>query len=217
MINEVKSGIGYIIPAAALVGFVLALLAENYLLSIFFAIAGILVWFLYTLVMETKLPNTTGNIIILFGVLLSIGIFMSFGWEQNIHGGFNIKPEGTIFALIILFFSVMAGVLFRRDEARATDAKQILSDTDKEIVQKAVESTEETKEDPKVIIVKQEVTEKEKEVEQPQMQPYFYPYPTDDYDYEDEDYEDEDEYEYEDEDEEYEYEDEWEEDEEEEA
>ena len=45
MANDIKSGIGYIIPAAAVVGFFTTLLLGEYLISIVIAVAGILVWF----------------------------------------------------------------------------------------------------------------------------------------------------------------------------
>ena len=44
MNNDVKSGIGYIIPFGAIVGFFTALFLGEYLISIVIAIAGILFW-----------------------------------------------------------------------------------------------------------------------------------------------------------------------------
>ena len=74
---NIKSGIGFIIPFGAVIGFVLSVIAENYLLGIFFAVAGILVWLLYLTLMDTATPDTMGNFIILFGVLLSLAVFMN--------------------------------------------------------------------------------------------------------------------------------------------
>ena len=51
------------------------------------------------------MPHEMGNMIILFGVLLSLGIFFSFGITQNMWGGFEFQPEGSIFSLVILFFA----------------------------------------------------------------------------------------------------------------
>lgn len=99
MASNVKTGIGFIIPFGALIGFVLSIIAENFVLGIFFAVAGILIWFLYLAVMETAAPDTMGNFIILFGVLLALAVFMNFGWEQNIWGGIEFKAEGSIMAL----------------------------------------------------------------------------------------------------------------------
>ena len=47
MRNDIKSGIGYIIPFGAVIGFFTALFLGQFLISIIIAIAGILVWFLY--------------------------------------------------------------------------------------------------------------------------------------------------------------------------
>ena len=47
MHNDIKSRLGYFIPFAAVIGFFTALFLGEYLLSVFIAIAGILVWFIY--------------------------------------------------------------------------------------------------------------------------------------------------------------------------
>ena len=46
MANDVKSGIGYLIPASGVVGFIIALLLGEFLVSILITVLGILVWFL---------------------------------------------------------------------------------------------------------------------------------------------------------------------------
>ena len=79
MANDIKSGVGFIIPAAGVVGFFTSLLLGEYMLSIIIAVLGILIWFIYMLVMESHMPHEMGNMIMLFGVLLSLGIFFSFG------------------------------------------------------------------------------------------------------------------------------------------
>ena len=56
MANDMKSGIGFIIPAAGVVGFFTSLLLGEFLVSIIIAVAGIMVWFLYMLVMESNMP-----------------------------------------------------------------------------------------------------------------------------------------------------------------
>ena len=60
MNNDVKSGFGYIIPFGAIIGFFTALFLGEFLISIVIAIAGILVWFLYMVVMESYLHLTLG-------------------------------------------------------------------------------------------------------------------------------------------------------------
>ena len=57
MNNDVKSGIGYVIPFGAIIGFFTALFLGEFLISIVIAIAGILVWFLYMVVMESSPPS----------------------------------------------------------------------------------------------------------------------------------------------------------------
>ena len=113
--HDIKSGIGYIIPAAGVIGFFASLLIGEPILSIIIAVAGILVWFTYMLIMESPLPapSQLGNLIIFFGVLLTLGIFMAFGVTQNIFGGFEFQTEGSLVSLIILFFSILTGMLFR--------------------------------------------------------------------------------------------------------
>ena len=68
MANDIKSGVGYIIPAAGVVGFFTALFMGQPILSIIIAIAGILVWFIYMLIMESSPPSPSqlGNLIIFF-------------------------------------------------------------------------------------------------------------------------------------------------------
>ena len=188
MASNVKTGIGFLIPFGAIIGFVLSIIAENYILGIFFAVAGILIWLLYLAVMNTATPDTMGNFIILFGVLLAMAVFMNFGWEQNIWGGIEFKTEGSVMALMVLFFGTLIGVMFRQ---RISDV-QSLTTREKELVDKALQGHD----DPRVIVVKQEA----KEVDN-------------DDDEEEDDYEEYDEYDYEypyyyDEDDEYEYEDE---------
>ena len=74
-----KTSIGLLIPATSFIVFIIAIYFENFSFSMFSAICGILIWFLYTAVMQTKLPDVTGNIIILFGLLISVGLFLNFG------------------------------------------------------------------------------------------------------------------------------------------
>ena len=111
MNNDIKSGVGYFIPLAAVIGFFTALFLGEYLLSVFVAIAGILVWFLYMVVMESSPPSNLGNLIIFFGILLSVGVFMGFGVTQNMWGGIEFVSEGSLFALVVFFFSILTGLL----------------------------------------------------------------------------------------------------------
>ena len=112
MNNDIKSGVGYIIPLGAIIGFFTALFLGEFVFSIYIAIAGILVWFLYMVIMESSPPSNLGNLIIFFGLLLSIGVFMGFGITQNMWGGIEFVSEGSLFSLVILFFSILTGMLF---------------------------------------------------------------------------------------------------------
>ncbi len=186
MATNVKTGIGFLIPFGALIGFVLSIIAENFVLGIFFAVAGILIWLLYLAVMETAAPDTMGNFIILFGVLLALAVFMNFGWEQNIWGGIEFKAEGSIMALLVLFFGTLTGVLYRQ---RIGVSDHTLTDREQELVDKALQGDD----DPRVIVVKQEAEKEEDDEDEEdydEYEEYDYAYPyyfdeDDDYEYED--------------------------------
>ena len=192
MASSIKSGIGFIIPFGAIIGFVLSIIAENYVLGIFFAVAGMLVWLLYLAVMDTAAPDTMGNFIILFGVLLSLAVFMNFGWEQNIWGGIEFKAEGSVLALVVLFFATLSGVLYRQQFAAVQPQ---LTSSEQELVDKALRGEE----NPRVIVVKQEMEDdntddEDDDYEEYKEYDYAYPYyfdEDDEYIYED-DEEDED-------------------------
>ena len=170
--SNLRSGISFLIPLGAIIGFVLSLLAENYVLGIFFAVTGVLVWLLYLAVMDTAAPDTMGNFIILFGVLLSLAVFMNFGWDQNIWGGIEFKAEGSVMALLVLFFSTLSGVLYRQ---RLTTGGQQLSAREQELVDRAIQGED----DPRVIVVKHEAEEDEEddEDEYDEYDEYDYSYP----------------------------------------
>ena len=165
MANDIKSGVGFIIPAAGVVGFFTSLLLGEYMLSIIIAVLGILIWFIYMLVMESHMPHEMGNMIILFGVLLSLGIFFSFGITQNMWGGFEFQPEGSIFSLVILFFAILTGLNFRNQQEssiQSANLKSGLTQQDRELVMSALNkshSQSPSNDEPKVIVVKQEVPE----------------------------------------------------------
>ena len=217
MANDVKSGVGFIIPALGVVGFFTSLLLGEFLLSIIIAVMVILVWFLYMLVMESHIPGEMGNMIILFGMMLSLGIFFGFGIMQNMWGGYDLKPEGAIFSLIILFFSVLTGLNFRNQQnviQKDVSSASGLSNEDRNLVIDAIKQNSQVNEaassnEPKVIIVKQEQPYKENKLENKEVypnqlapqNPYFaYPadYYEDEYDLDDEDEWDDDEWEEED-------------------
>ena len=188
MNNDIKSGVGYFIPLAAVIGFFTALFLGEYLLSVFVAIAGILVWFLYMVVMESSPPSNLGNLIIFFGILLSVGVFMGFGVTQNMWGGIEFVSEGSLFALVVFFFSILTGLLFRNQPVVQTArSNNNLTDQEKQWIQNALNENNVKSDinDSKVIVVKQESNGKEKEVpvkepalkEEQYNNPYVYAYP----------------------------------------
>ena len=188
MSNNIKSGIGYLIPASAVVGFFIAILLGANILSIIIAVFGILGWVVYMLVVESKPPPLLGNLIILFGVMISVGVFMTYGQKANMWGGMELQTDGLLIALAVLFFSVLTGILFRGQFSVSPDP-QTLSSEEQDLVRRALNQPEGA--DPKVIVVKQAQEELEEAEEE---NPYAYnPYAyASDY-YDDEDYEDEDE------------------------
>ncbi len=125
-----KTSIGLLIPATSFIVFTIAIYFENFSFSMFSAICGILIWFLYTAVMQTKLPDVTGNIIILFGLLISVGYFLNFGISNNMFGGIDFNRETIIGSLMILLISVVLGVLFNNSfsEKEASSSNNFNSD-----------------------------------------------------------------------------------------
>ena len=199
MADNIKTGVGFIIPVASLIGFVLSIFSSNYFNGIIFIVAGMIVWMLYILVVESTTPALMGNILILFVVLLSLAVFLNYGITQNIHGGYELKSDGSLIALLVLFFGALIGVIFR--QYISGEPVPSLSPEDLALVDKALEKSENidnTKSDPKVIVVKQEIPREEDEEDEEEWDyPQMYAYPPDYYEeYEDEEYEDE---EYEDE------------------
>ena len=186
--NDIKSGVGYLIPLSAVIGFVAVIVTGNYLLSILIPLAGILVWFIYKKIMEVPVPDIFGNIIIAFGGLLAVGVFLVYGTKPNMFGGIEIQEEGAVFALLVLFFSILTGMLFNRNDGLG---KNLLTGEEKELVNKAIKESD-NEVSPRVIVVKQEAEQKEEKNNQPDEYTPDYAYPPE-YDYYDDYYEDEEE------------------------
>ena len=186
--NDIKSGLGYLIPLGAVIGFVTVIVTGKYLLSILIPLAGILVWFIYMKIMEVPVPDIFGNIIIAFGGLLSVGVFLVYGTKPNMFGGIEIQDEGAVFALLVLFFSILTGMLFNRNDGLG---KNLLTGEEKELVNKAIKKSD-NEVSPRVIVIKQEAEQKEEKNNQPDEYTPYYAYPPE-YDYYDDYYEDEEE------------------------
>ena len=145
MNGNTKTSIGLLIPAASFIVFIIAIYFENFSFGMFSAICGILIWFLYTAVMQTNLPDVTGNIIILFGLLISIGYFLNFGTSNNMFGGINFNKETIIGSLMILLISVVLGVLFNNSFYRkeTSTLNNFNSDKDARVKNKTAETKKE--------------------------------------------------------------------------
>ena len=113
MNNNIRTSVGLFIPAAALIGFFYCAILGNFLGAILVAVGGVMLWYIYSLIMESAMPDVTGNVVILFGGLLSAAFFLNYGLTSNMFGGFSLNLEGSAVAAILLFFSVLLGVSLR--------------------------------------------------------------------------------------------------------
>ena len=110
--QEIKATFGYLLLLAAVIAFIVAFLAASYYLAVLFILGGLLAWMIYLNIANVGLHRPIGAILIVFGVLLATAIFMAFGIEQDVWGGYRLKPEGATLSLIILFFAIMPGLVF---------------------------------------------------------------------------------------------------------
>ena len=110
------------------------------------------------LIMETSLPKQTGNMTILFGVMLSIGIFAAFGIKINMFGGYDFESNGLVFSAVVLLFSILTGLNLRASSRSNVQLKEesTLSKVDKDLVMEAITKADDKPGEPKVIVVKQE-------------------------------------------------------------
>ncbi len=114
MNSNIKISVGLMIPLVAIIVFSVLIYAENNIAAIFAAIGGLLVWFLYSSVMDAEMPDVTGNIIVLFGFLLSTAFFLNYGLTKNMFGGYEINLEGVAISSTLLFLIVLVGISFRQ-------------------------------------------------------------------------------------------------------
>ena len=110
MNDNIRTSMGLLIPAIALVGFFYCAILGNFLGAILVAIGGVMLWYIYSLIMESAMPDITGNVVILFGSLLSAAFFLNYGLITNMFGGFSLNLEGAAVAAILRFFSVLIGI-----------------------------------------------------------------------------------------------------------
>ena len=126
MNDNSKISVGLLIPAISIIAFVALLFSENYIASLFVAVSGLMVWFAYSAVMNAKMPDITGNIVIVFGGLLSTAFFLNYGLSTNMFGGFEINLEGVGGSILILFFTVLMGVLYNGNSQNSDSKDPII-------------------------------------------------------------------------------------------
>ena len=114
MNSNIKISVGLMIPLVAIIVFSVLIYTENNIAAIFAAIGGLLVWFLYSSVMDVEMPDVTGNIIVLFGFLLSTAFFLNYGLTKNMFGGYEINLEGAAISSTLLFLIILVGISFRQ-------------------------------------------------------------------------------------------------------
>jgi vacuolar-type H+-ATPase subunit F/Vma7 len=128
---------------------------------------------------------------ILSGALISLGVFLTYGLSKNMFGGIEFRPEGIIMSLIILFFTLLFGMVFKRTIPSENTAPS-LTDKEAALVRNALD--EDDADNTKVIIVKQDDAEKGSEEtnewDYQNYNPYMYAYPPEYYDDENYDYDD---------------------------
>ena len=128
MNENVKIFVGLLVPAATIVAFFFSIFLENYVLGVFLSIFGISSWLFFTFVMKSYWHQITGNVIIVFGALLALSIFLDAGIERNMFGGLNFLSKGIASSTILLFFSILLGILFKNMAPNiSTSNAQIIS------------------------------------------------------------------------------------------
>ena len=112
MNNDTKTTVGLIIPAIFAVVFFIVIFNQNFLNALFVAVSGLLGWFTYSSIVRAKMPDFTGNIVMLYGAMLSLAFFLNYGLTINMFGGYEAQVEGAVGAVMILFFTILLGSLF---------------------------------------------------------------------------------------------------------
>ena len=113
MNDNIKTSLGLLFPFSSIALFVYFCIVGNFLAAILASVGGVMFWYLYSVVVESEMPDITGNVVILFGGMLAVAFFLNYGVTKNMFGGFNISLEGTTASAVVLFFSVLLGVNLR--------------------------------------------------------------------------------------------------------
>ena len=182
MNDNIKTSLGLLFPFSSIALFVYFCIIGSFLAAILAAVGGVMFWYLYSLVMESEMPDITGNMIVLLGGMLSVGFFLNYGVTKNMFGGFNINLEGATASAVVLFFSVLLGI-----NLRMRPAAYIKPDT---LETPITSSAEPTLAESDKFDVSNDLSSDAYNENYSYYDPSEYEYPGDyDYEYDDEDYE----------------------------
>ena len=182
MNDNIKTSLGLLFPFSSIALFVYFCIIGSFLAAILAAVGGVMFWYLYSVVMDSEMPDITGNMIILLGGMLAVGFFLNYGITKNMFGGFNINLEGATASAVVLFFSVLLGI-----NLRVRPAASIRSDTLETPISSSVEPT---LAEPDRFDASDDLSSDAFDENHLYYDPSEYEYPGDyDYEYDDEDYE----------------------------
>ena len=182
MNDNIKTSLGLLFPFSSIALFVYFCIIGSFLAAILAAVGGVMFWYLYSLVMESEMPDITGNMIVLLGGMLAGGFFLNYGVTKNMFGGFNINLEGATASAVVLFFSVLLGI-----NLRMRPAAYIKPDT---LETPITSSAEPTLAESDKFDVSNDLSSDAYNENYSYYDPSEYEYPGDyDYEYDDEDYE----------------------------
>ena len=183
MNDNIKTSLGLLFPFSSIALFVYFCVIGSFLAAILAAVGGVMFWYLYSVVMESEMPDITGNMIVLLGGMLAIGFFLNYGVTKNMFGGFTINLEGATASAVVLFFSVLLGI-----NLRAHPGNSIKPDTLEAPISSSTERA--PADEPDKFDVSNDLSSDVYDENYSYYDPSEYEYPGDyDYEYDDEDYE----------------------------
>jgi len=118
--QDTRTVFGYFILLLSAIAFGVAIGYEQYYLAALSIVGGLILWLAYISVAGVALRGQLGSILILFGLMLSVPVFLLFAVEQDVWGGYHIKPDGATLALVILFLTIAPGMILRYNGKRLT-------------------------------------------------------------------------------------------------
>ncbi len=116
--QDTRTVFGYFILLLSAIAFGVAIGYEQYYLAALSIVGGLILWLAYISVAGITLHGQLGSILILFGIMLSVPVFLLFAVEQDMWGGYHIKPDGATLALVILFLTIAPGMILRYNSKR---------------------------------------------------------------------------------------------------